>query len=173
VPGRARFEEALDDLEAAWDGGPLSEPARRELAGHLDVVVRWLSELDRLAYRLGETEADPVLTHGEPHPGNLIRTDTGLALVDWDTVAVAPAERDLWMFVDSGETALSAYRDLTGITPDREGLAAYRLLWALSDLAAFTAQLRGEHRRDADADKALAALHSILSGREPAPYGPR
>ena len=171
VPGRARFERALDDLEGPWDGGPLSEPARGVLAGHLDVIVRWFIELDRLAYRLGETEVDPVLTHGEPHPGNLIRADTGLMLVDWDTVAVAPAERDLWMFVDDGGTVLSAYRDLTGVTPDREGLAAYRLLWALSDVAAFTAQLRAEHRRDADAEKALAALRSLLDGREPDPYG--
>jgi spectinomycin phosphotransferase len=171
VPGRDRLAEALDDLDRPWDGGPLSEPARRELAAHHQVIVRWLSELDRFALGLRETDVDAVVTHGEPHPGNLIRTGAGLVLVDWDTVALAPPERDLWMIVDGGETVLSAYRELTGITLDRDALAAYRLLWALSDVAAFTVQLRGQHRRDADAEKALAALRSILEGREPSPYG--
>lgn len=171
VPGRHGFEEALNDLERPWDGGPLSEPARRELAGHLDLVVRWLTDLDRFAFRLGDMDANVVVTHGEPHPGNLIRTGTGLVLVDWDTVALAGPERDLWMIVDADGTLRSAYRDLTGITLEREALAAYRLLWALTDVAAFTVQLRGQHRRDADAEKALAALPSTLNGREPSPYG--
>jgi hypothetical protein len=90
-------------------------------------------------------------------------------LVDWDTVALARPERDLWMIVDACGTAMSAYRDLTGITLDPDAVAAYRLLWALTDMAAFTLQLRGEHRRDADAKKALAGLRSILNGREPFP----
>jgi spectinomycin phosphotransferase len=171
VPGRDRFEEALDDLERRWDGGALSELARRELAGHVDMVVCWLADLDRFAARLGDTDANTVLTHGEPHPGNLIRTGTGLMLVDWDTVAPARPERDLWMIVDADGTVLSTYRDLTGITLEQDALAAYRLLWALTDVAAFTVQLRGRHRRDADADKALAALRSILNGPEPSPYG--
>jgi hypothetical protein len=92
-------------------------------------------------------------------------------LVDWDTVAIARPERDLWMIDDVDATAVTAYRELTGITLDPEALVAYRLLWALADLAAFTVQLRGEHERDADAENALAALRGILSGREPSPYG--
>jgi len=44
-------------------------------------------------------------------------------------------------------------------------------MWALSDLAAYTAQLRGEHQHDADAERALAAIESILDGRQPSPYG--
>lgn len=170
VPGRGEFEEALDDLDGPWDGGPFSEPARRELARHVGVVVRSLCDLDRLAIRLAASDADGVVTHGEPHPGNLIHTATGLVLVDWDTVAVARPERDLWMIDDAGAT-VTAYRDLTGITPEREALVAYRLLWALTDLAAFTARVRREHKRDADAARALAALRSILAGHEPSPYG--
>jgi spectinomycin phosphotransferase len=171
LPGRAGFEAALDDLGRSWDGGPLSEPARRALAGHRHLVTRWLADLDRAAARLGDDDAPAVVTHGEPHPGNLIGTGTGFALVDWDTVALARPERDLWMIAGADPTAVSAYRDLTGVTPEAELLAAYRLLWGLSDLVAYTAQLRGGHRRNADADRALAAVRSVLDGREPAPYG--
>ncbi|MHB8467387.1 MAG: phosphotransferase family protein [Acidimicrobiales bacterium] len=134
-------------------------------------MVRWLDDLDRFAVTRRGAGGDAVVTHGEPHPGNLLRTTAGLALIDWDTVALAAPERDLWMLADQGETLLSAYTRLTGITLDRDALTAYRLLWALSDVAAFTAQLREEHRLDPDAENALASLISILAGREPAPYG--
>ena len=177
LPGRRGFEEALDDLARPWDGGPLSEAIRHELAENRGLIVGWLADLDRYAARLdegnGDGRAGAVVTHGEPHPGNLIRTGDGLSLVDWDTVAVARPERDLWMLVDGDGDLDAAYRDLTGVTLDRDALAAYRLLWALSDVASFTVRLRGEHRPNTDANRSLAALRLILHGREPAPYGPR
>jgi spectinomycin phosphotransferase len=43
-------------------------------------------------------ESGPVVvTHGEPHPGNILRAAGGLYLIDWDTVGLALPERDLWM----------------------------------------------------------------------------
>jgi spectinomycin phosphotransferase len=172
VPGREGFEHALDDMHHRWDGGPLSEHARRELAEHSDLVLGWLADLDRLAGRLGVTDGDEVITHGEPHPGNVLRTGMGPVLIDWDTVALARPERDLWMIADASSAAvIDAYRDLTGVMLDRDALLAYRLLWALTDLAAFSLQLRGAHQLDADAERALAALRSICNGHEPSPYG--
>jgi len=176
VPGREGFEEALEDLDRGWDGGPLSDPARRELVRHRGLVERWLSGLDRLARRLGEADAGLVLTHGEPHPLNLIRTTAGLTLVDWDTVALARPERDLWMIAGMGDGSgllVALYQEQAGITLDPEVLVAYGRLWALTDLAACTRQLRYGHQRGADTDRALAAIRSILAGREPAPYGAR
>ena len=86
-------------------------------------------------------------------------------------MAVARPERDLWMLDDASQSLVAAYRDLTGTTLDPEVLAAFRRLWALTDVAAFTVQLRRPHEQDADADRALAGLLSILEGREPAPFG--
>ena len=97
-------------------------------------------------------------------------------LVDWDTVALAPPERDLSMSAERDATVVSADRELTGVTLDAAALAAHRLFWALSDVAAFTIQLRDKqagHRADADARKALAALRCIVDGHEPAPFGTR
>jgi spectinomycin phosphotransferase len=171
VPGRDDLEEALSDLGRPWHGGPLSEGARRELAMHVEVVLRSLADLDRFAIGENETVDELVVTHGEPHPGNIIRTANGLVLVDWDTVALARPERDLWMLANANEDIIAVYRDLTGVRLDRDALRVYRLLWALTDVAAFTIQLRREHRRDADAAGALRGLRSILNGREPCPYG--
>jgi spectinomycin phosphotransferase len=100
-----------------------------------------------------------------------MRTGEGLALIDWDTVALAPPERDLWMLAEADPALVTRYEHLTGVEADADALRAHRLLWALDDLAAFTAQLRRPHGRDADAERALTAVRDILSGREPAPYG--
>jgi len=170
LPGRADLEQALAELGRSWDGGPLSEPARLDLVRHQELVGGWLGQLDRSAY----PQTLPVVTHGEPHPGNFIRHNNALGLVDWDTVALAPPELDLWMVADGQEDdIIRLYRDLTGVSLDRAALASYRLLWALTDAAAFTVQLRRPHRHDADAERALAGLRSILNGHEPAPYGTR
>jgi spectinomycin phosphotransferase len=170
VPDRDAFEHLLDDLGHPWAGGPLSEPARRELARHVAEPIEGLADLDRFAVRLGG--GGEVVTHGEPHPGNLIRTGAGPVLVDWNTVALARPERDLWMIVGPNSADFrETYRDRTGITLDPEALVAYRLVWVLTDLVAFSLFLRGEHRLDEDAELALAALRSILNGLEPAPHG--
>jgi spectinomycin phosphotransferase len=171
VPARAGVEAALGDLNRPWDGGPFAELARTELALHAELIDGWLAELDRLEFRLNGADAELVITHGEPHPGNLITTCRGLALVDWDTVAVSRPERDLWMLDDGTGAVNAVYRDLTDVDLDPDAFKAYRLLWALSDVAAFTLHLRAAHHRDADAEKAITALHQILSGPEPSPYG--
>ena len=172
VPGREGLEAALDDLDATWEGGPFAQHARSLLVANAAGIADMLAELDRLAARVHELEPRTVVTHGEPHPGNLIRSATGLALVDWDTVALARPERDLWMLADVDPALLEQYRHRAGITPAPDALRAFRLVWALSDLAAFTAQLRAEHGTEADAERALASLHSILTGTEPRPFGP-
>ena len=147
VPGRA----ALDD-GGAWSGGPYSERAREWLAANRDLVAAALDRYDQLA-REAATR-DFVITHGEPHGGNLIRTEDGLRLIDWDTVALAPRERDLWML--GGD--LSAYVAATGRDVDETMLGFYRLAWLVTDAAAFIAELRRPHKDDANTGRAWRAL---------------
>ncbi|MGH9097461.1 MAG: phosphotransferase [Acidimicrobiales bacterium] len=145
ITGRRRLEEALVELDQSWDGGPFSEPTRRDLATHAEDVAGWMASFDGLASQLSQSPLGPVVTHGEPHPGNLIRTGDSLALVDWDTVALDRPERDLWMLDDEIGSAWATYRELTGRTVDPDAVRLFRLAWALEDLAAFTSQLRGHH----------------------------
>ena len=172
VAGRGAFDAALAATDRPWDAGPLSEPARRTLRAHLEVVRAWLAELTRIAERTGPTRRRVVLTHGEPHPGNLILTTTGPRLIDWDTVAPAPPERDLWMIAGADRGAAARYTHLTGTVLDEELLRAYALLWAVTDVAAFTSQLRRPHRGDSDDQQALHQLGAMLDDPDPRPFGP-
>lgn len=173
---RKVLEEALGDLEQPWTGGPFAERARREVASRAAAVTAWLTEFDDLAARLPSRGPELVVTHGEPHPGNIIRAEGRLMLVDWDTVALAPPERDLWMLDDglpgSGQQgALARYTVLTGRAVDATAVSFYRLAWKLADIAAFTRVLRSAHQRDRDTEHAWGSLQIALSPDPPQPAG--
>jgi spectinomycin phosphotransferase len=83
-------------------------------------------------------------------------------LVDWDTVALAPRERDLWMLAE--ET--TSYADATGHEPDEVGVTFFRLAWDLEDIAAFTDELRSPHEHDEDTEKVCGALTYYVTTRD-------
>jgi spectinomycin phosphotransferase len=162
VPGRGDIETALRESGQTWHGGPFSEPARAlitEKAGH---IRRLLDTFDELAaHSAGLAQ---VITHGEPHPANVIRAGSDAMLIDWDTVALAPPERDLWMVVsDSGEEA-RRYTKATGREIDPKALALYRIRWALDDMAFDVRRFRARHRRNAGSEQAWETLKSTLAG---------
>ncbi|HEY1321153.1 MAG TPA: phosphotransferase [Streptosporangiaceae bacterium] len=167
---RPVLDAALAELGRPWAGGPFAEPVRRELAANAGRVAGWLSSFDELAAQVAARSAGDVITHGEPHPGNLIRVAGQFRLIDWDTVALAPPERDLWM-LDGAAGAFDHYRAATGRAVDGAAVSCYRLEWALKDLAAFTGLLRGRHQRDKDTEKAWwAFLATLHPGIAPGPY---
>ena len=79
-------------------------------------------------------------------------------LIDWDTVAMAPPERDLWMLDDGTDDGLDVYTEATGHAIDRSALDFYRLAWLVTDVAAFTTELRLPHADDANTAHAWRAL---------------
>ena len=107
---------ALRERGDRWTGGPYAEPLRALLTRRAGRVVALLADVDRLAARV--TEVAPVVTDGEPHPGDLIRTPEGLRLVDWDTVRLASPERDLWLLTAGGD---GDGRTVTARTPPPPG----------------------------------------------------
>ena len=156
LPGRRRLDAALEESDGPWSGGPLSEPAREALAGRPSYVTELLASYDRLSAAVA-TSTDWVITHGEPHAANVLRTGERHVLVDWDTVGLAPPERDLWMLADHG-AEMTAYAKATGHEPEQAGIDFFRLRWDLSDIAAFTEVLRGPHRHSADMQRAYDGL---------------
>ena len=158
LPGRDKLETALQDLTQTWSGGPLSEPARQTLARHASDVAELLTLLDHLFADIATRSTNWVISHGEPHAGNVIRTGESYVLVDWDTVALAPRERDLWMLVEEPAEETTTYTDATGKQLDEVAVRFFRLTWALADIAAFTDLLRSPHDHSEDTEKAYAAL---------------
>ncbi len=164
LPGRDSIERALAEADVPWQGGPLAEAARRSLARGVDRVAGLLRLADRLAAAVGDRGAPWVVTHGEPHPVNVIATTRGRVLVDWDTAALAPPERDLWLVADSTADETSrAYAGATGRAVDQDALDFFRLTWDLKDLAEYLHVLRARHVENEDTARALRGIENCIS----------
>jgi spectinomycin phosphotransferase len=146
LPG---LRTALRSLDRPWRGGPYSEPARRFLAGSAADIEAALSRFVNLA-KEAAAAGQLVITHGEPHPANVLHSASRLFLIDWDTVGVALPERDLWHVAGAGSAEFELYSSLTGRAVSDTALAAYRLRWQLDDLALNVAEFRGPHADDAN-----------------------
>lgn len=151
---RDDLEEALDDLDEPWETGPYGDRARALLIRHAADVDRLLVAHDRLACAVPSDGW--VVTHGEPHRGNVFRTTRGWAMVDWDTALVAPPERDLW--------------DLGGGGGDPTLCELYRLRWDLGEIAVCIADLYDEHPGDANDAQTWESLVTHLDPRRRWPH---
>jgi hypothetical protein len=161
VPFRDQLEAACAGREPA-EGGPYTVPVVRLLREHAKPVRRWLDRYDRLADAARARPERNVLTHGEPHPGNVMLARDGWRLIDWDTVLIAPPERDLWD-LDSGDgTVLDAYAAATGITPLPELMELYRLGWDVRDMAYDTARFFRPHSDSADDVESWELLSALI-----------
>jgi spectinomycin phosphotransferase len=159
-----------DTLLAALDGGdggdprlgPYARPGAELLAAHAAGIRRALARYDDL---VRAARADPpalVLTHGEPHPGNTMRTVGGWLLIDWDTALAAPPERDLWDLDPDDDGLRAAYTAATG-TVVRPGLLdLYRLRWDLTEIAVCLARFCEPHGTTADDNETWTILTDLV-----------
>jgi spectinomycin phosphotransferase len=164
LPGRSDLDSALQDVNQSWSGGPFSEPARRVLARHAADVAALLALADRLAVEVAARSSNWVVTHGEPHAANVMRTEERLVLIDWDTVALAPPERDLWMVAGDTGDEVDIYADATGHRVDRVATNFFRIAWQLADIAVYINVFRSPHRRTDDTAQAYDNLTRCAAG---------
>jgi spectinomycin phosphotransferase len=151
-----RLFVTLDALTAApWTRGPFGEEARAAIVDRLPDVERWTRRYLALAEEAGRHRDAWVATHGEPHHANQVVVPDGLRLVDWESLALAPRERDLVDAVDSGMASVDAVGAM---------LELFRLDWRLFEISDYAAWFRGPHGRSSDDRAALGGLYEELRG---------
>jgi spectinomycin phosphotransferase len=119
----------------------------KEKRAIVDTLVR---RAERLAEVLAEQAPPFVLCHADIHAGNLlIEPDGELYVVDWDTMILAPKERDL-MFVGGGlfvnhrppeQEAQLFYRGYGETPVSTVALAYYRYERIVQDIAAYCEEI--------------------------------
>lgn len=139
-----------DLLRRPWEA-PLGPAARDLVVEHLAQVGGWCREHARLL-----DLADPaayVVTHGEPHVRNQWLADGRTWLIDWESLLLAPRERDLATLVHEG-------RD---VDHDPQMVRLFDLEWRLSEIWSFAQWLQGPHTGDTDDHTALGGLTEELT----------
>ena len=154
---RSQLEISLRERGRPWRGGPYAEAARALVSEHAHGLVAALAAFDELAAAVAASSS-LVLTHGELHPGNLIRRGASYLLIDWDTAGLGPPERDLWWILSDAGTEAARYAELTGHEVSQRAVTLYRLRWDLDDIGLFLADFRSPHARDKDTEVGWAGL---------------
>jgi len=167
---RVGHREALDaflhDPRRPWDAGPFSWPAWQSLAGHAAALSAVVGAFDRLVEATAPARQALVVTHGEPHPANVMAVDGELVLIDWDTVGLAPPERDLWLVIGAASQEACDYEAATGRRIDDGAMTLYRLRWYLDDIASAIHLFANRHDRTEDTERWWQGLAARLAELE-------
>ena len=163
--GREHLELAM--ATSGWSGGPWSGPGERLLAEARPVVLRAVRRFALLGAAVVGGMDRWVVTHGEPHPANVVTTADGPCLVDWGSVRLAPRERDLRDVLGGadGDDPWYAYVEAGGrpesLSPDTVELFA--LEWHLSEVAESVVLLTRPHEDSADAERSFGDLEAEVT----------
>ncbi|ANH39198.1 hypothetical protein I601_2782 [Nocardioides dokdonensis FR1436] len=146
--------DLAEQLAPTWSTGPMAAPAQDLLRAHVTDVEAWTERYHTLAATARDRAW--VATHGEPHSRNQLRSLTGrLLLVDWESLRVAPPERDLRILVDAGHADL--------VDADPLMLELFDLEWRLDEIDQLAARFAPAHTGDRDDVEALTALRFALT----------
>ncbi|HWW53397.1 MAG TPA: phosphotransferase [Acidimicrobiales bacterium] len=151
--GRRDLEVALEHPDRPWEGGPFADVARLLVAEHAAALLEVVRGFDQLVEATRRTRTTPVITHGEPHASNVMSVDGRIVLIDWDTVALGPPERDLWLIASEDGGEISRYQEASGRHIDSASMSLYRLRWYLDDVASAVRLFRRHHQQTEDTQR--------------------
>lgn len=149
-----RWREKVRLFQTMVETTAFADPVAAELAALLrqkrEVVSRLVERAEQLAAVLQRQSPPLVLCHADIHIHNiLIDGHDQLFIVDWDTLILAPKERDL-MFTGGGQFANQRspqeeeglfYRGYGAAAIDKRALAYYRHERIVQDIAEYCGQL--------------------------------
>ncbi|GAA1626691.1 hypothetical protein GCM10009733_024280 [Nonomuraea maheshkhaliensis] len=137
-----------------WNAGPFGEDARRLIVESAESIAGWASRYAELAEKALAALDRWVPTHGEPHHANQMLTDSGLVLVDWESFALAPHERDLLDLPEHDQRALGG---------EPEMIELFELEWRLTEIREYARWFQAPHTGSEDDRTALADLRNELT----------
>ncbi|MFD7504690.1 phosphotransferase family protein [Streptomyces sp. NPDC059850] len=155
-PGFA--EELRVRTARPWTSGPLAEEARSAIADRDEAIARWTGRYFDLADLARAHQDSWVPTHGEPHHANQVVDARGLRLVDWESLALAPRERDYADLLAASAGACAGDR----LHADPAMVELFALDWRLSEIDEYAGWFAAPHTGTNDDHTALEGLHEEL-----------
>lgn len=169
----SQWREIVRDFQQRVEKTRPDDPISAKLAALLKmkrhVIDTLVARAERLAQALQASGRDFILCHADIHAGNILIDTTGaLYIVDWDTLILAPRERDL-MFVGGGlgggghtaeEEETLFYRGYGQTQVDPVALAYYRYERIVQDIATYCEEILLLDKGDQDRAEGLRQLTS-------------
>lgn len=161
--GRQDLTAFLTEPNCPWVGGPFSDSARELFVAHSADLTELVDRFNQLALSTAPARADTVITHGEPHPANLMEVGEQLFLIDWDTAGLAAPERDVALIAPEPGPDTDRYQVATGHEVNFAVVDLYRLRWYLDDVGSAVRMFRRPHAATEDTRRWWNALGPQLA----------
>lgn len=154
---RLQVRALLDEISCLETNDTVSRQLLRLVQQKRSVITNLLEHADELSARLHQHPSRQCLCHGDIHAGNILLSEDRIFIVDWDTLVLAPPERDL-MFVGGGvggcwnkPQEVQWFREGYGSYElNQFALAYYRCERIVQDIAEFAQALLVDSHSDAD-----------------------
>lgn len=184
VPQHIQMKIPIETFSSQWsnqlskctqilDGAEFSDPIIQNLADiiitHKDTISHLMFRVELLSNVLKNRPLDLVICHSDLHAGNLlIEQEQKLYIVDWDTLLMAPKERDL-MFIGGGqgfrghsleEEVEFFYQGYGETKIDQEALTFYRYARIIEDMAVECAIIFSTYHSHKDRERELVFFKS-------------
>ena len=152
-------DRLADLVRGSWTTGPYGDPARRAVAGRISEIAAWTGRYRHLASVASERPW--VVTHGETHTRNQLLTDGAIRFVDWESLKLAPRERDLSTLVQAGYGPR--------VEADPAMVELFDLEWRLSEIHEYAHWFAAPHAGTTD-DR--VAYEGLLDELQRGPWWP-
>jgi len=166
---RSKVKHYLRKVESVEYEEPIARQVVTLLQSKRTQILDMVRSAERLALDLTAYSLPFVVCHGDLHAGNVLLTEKGeLYIVDWDTLILAPKERDL-MYIGGGLMGLhrtpadeeaAFYPSYADTTVNAAAIAYYRYERIIQDIAAFCQQLLDSSDGGEDRAQSLSYLKS-------------
>ncbi len=164
---RLQVRALLDEMQHSQTNDAISRELLRLAQEKRTVIVSLLRHADELSALLRQQPPRHCLCHGDMHAGNILLADDRLFIVDWDTLVMAPPERDLMFIGGSVGGCWNKPQEvqwfMQGYGPqsmDETALAYYRCERILQDIAEFAQALLIDSHSEADRREMLQQFAS-------------
>lgn len=165
---KQQFESQLDGIlsgQLATD--PILADMQEVLKTYQERISMQYSRFSELTKQMKELNLPKVITHGDAGGNTLMKSPTDVYLIDWDSILLAPAERDMWV---PTHDFLDGYRKvIPNFEPNKTSLDFYTLMYYFRALAQYFAEIISdkseEHRK-----KNLDGLENTFSDGWMLPY---
>lgn len=139
------LRNALDRVDSS--DGPYAVRFIALVEKHRATVLTQLAEFEALADRLRDRQYQPVLTHGEPFPGNVFEERNGRRwLIDLGELMLAPRERDLgYLAMLAKQVDRDVPERVYGAANNSDYVRFYRLRWGLSEITEYVDRFSRPH----------------------------
>lgn len=158
------FSTRLEKLLKAAQNDSFDEDVKQLLVNNEKTICDVIDKHSSIANKYSQTKPRFVLTHGDITGLNLIKSNDGIKLVDWDGAMFAPAERDINFLLDNPHFSIEKYFELTHQNHFAPELKEYYGQdWALHDILGNFESILNDGRAKGDKNEYVDEINEYLS----------